>query len=177
MKMKMMMMMMRMMVITVTMMFKVMVIAVIMMMMMMVTIMMAVVGKEVEAECTLPVFSLSLGQPDIPIRIPEALVSNMRHQQKFKLKSRYLRESLHLTGTKISCGQGGCGSCLVTAKVVMSWVHHHHHRHYHQHQYHIFKSFLFLENIHQVPDPATGMKKVRAVNSVCTTNITHTYKL
>merc|ERR1719192_1066504 len=46
--------------------------------------------------------------------------------------ARYLRESLHLTGTKISCGQGGCGSCLVTAKV---------------------------------PDPATGMKKVRAVNS------------
>ena len=36
---------------------------------------------------------------------------------EFVTASRYLRESLHLTGTKISCGQGGCGSCLVTAKV------------------------------------------------------------
>ena len=30
--------------------------------------------------------------------------------------ARYLREHLHLTGTKISCGMGGCGSCTVEAK-------------------------------------------------------------
>ena len=39
---------------------------------------------------------------------------------EFVIASRYLREALHLTGTKISCGQGGCGSCLVTAKVSKS---------------------------------------------------------
>ena len=30
--------------------------------------------------------------------------------------ARYLREHLHLTGTKISCGMGGCGSCTVEAR-------------------------------------------------------------
>ena len=29
----------------------------------------------------------------------------------------YLREVLHLTGTKLSCGQGGCGACNVTVAV------------------------------------------------------------
>ena len=28
----------------------------------------------------------------------------------------FLREKLHLTGTKISCGQGGCGVCNVTVE-------------------------------------------------------------
>ena len=28
----------------------------------------------------------------------------------------FLRETLHLTGTKISCGQGGCGACNVTVQ-------------------------------------------------------------
>ena len=28
----------------------------------------------------------------------------------------FLRERLHLTGTKISCGQGGCGACNVTVE-------------------------------------------------------------
>ena len=27
--------------------------------------------------------------------------------------ARYLRETLHLTGTKISCNQAGCGACTV----------------------------------------------------------------
>ena len=31
--------------------------------------------------------------------------------------ARFLRENLHLTGTKISCGQGGCGVCIVTASI------------------------------------------------------------
>ena len=29
----------------------------------------------------------------------------------------YLRSVLHLTGTKLSCGEGGCGACNVTVEV------------------------------------------------------------
>ena len=32
--------------------------------------------------------------------------------------ARYLRETLHLTGTKISCNQAGCGACVVNATFV-----------------------------------------------------------
>lgn len=47
--------------------------------------------------------------------------------------ARFIRSSLRLTGTKISCNQAGCGACVVTALV---------------------------------PDPATGAKVARSVNSV-----------
>jgi aerobic-type carbon monoxide dehydrogenase small subunit (CoxS/CutS family) len=29
----------------------------------------------------------------------------------------YLRDHLGLKGTKITCGQGGCGACVVTAEI------------------------------------------------------------
>lgn len=29
--------------------------------------------------------------------------------------ARYLRETLHLTGTKLMCAQAGCGACVVNA--------------------------------------------------------------
>ena len=32
--------------------------------------------------------------------------------------ARYLRDHLHLTGTKISCNQAGCGACVVNASFV-----------------------------------------------------------
>ena len=61
------------------------------------------------------------------------MVVNVENQIKFRVNSKevlvgeeesldmrlstFLRDVLHLTGTKVSCGQGGCGACIVSVAI------------------------------------------------------------
>ncbi len=70
-------------------------------------------GTDVSGECVMLVvtwenfnaastFHLSVSSAEVPASMSLA---------------RFLRDRLHLTGTKISCGQGGCGACVVVAEL------------------------------------------------------------
>ncbi len=67
-------------------------------------------GEPIAMYCTM---SYCMGKPKCSLPLFE--VSSAEVPATMSL-ARFLRDRLHLTGTKISCGQGGCGACVVVAE-------------------------------------------------------------
>lgn len=69
--------------------------------------------------------SFAVGYRTVPVLyvngvvVPESLAKQARPNQTLL---QFLRETMHLTGTKLGCAEGGCGACTVMISKVLKGV-------------------------------------------------------